>query len=69
MANNWVKIFETNNTIEAELMMLMLKENEIDAITMNKMDSSYLSFGLVEVYCQSNQVVTALHLIGFKQNE
>jgi type III secretory pathway lipoprotein EscJ len=63
MANNWVKVYTAFNPIEAEIVIAMLHENGIEAVEMNKRDSSYLAFGGVEVYCQAENVVTALHLI------
>jgi hypothetical protein len=63
MTNNWVKIYTATNPIEAEIIVAMLHENGIEAVEMNKRDSSYLSFGAIEVYCPGELVVTALHLI------
>jgi hypothetical protein len=63
MANNWVKVYTASNPIEAEIIIAMLYENGIEAVEMNKRDSSYLSFGAIEVYCPAELVVTALHLI------
>jgi hypothetical protein len=63
MEHNWTKVFTTNNPIEAEIIAAMLKENDIEAVEMNKRDSSYLAFGTVEVYCPAEKVITALHLI------
>ena len=42
---------------------IFLEENGIKAISMNKRDSSYHAFGVIEIYCPANDVVTALHLI------
>jgi len=63
MASNWVNVYTASTPIEAEIIIAMLRENGIDAVEMNKRDSSYLSFGPVEVYCPAEVVVTALHLI------
>jgi type III secretory pathway lipoprotein EscJ len=60
--NNWVKVYTAFTLIEAEIILSMLQENGIEAVEMNKKDSS-LSFGAVEIYCVPDQVVTALHLI------
>ncbi len=66
MANDWIKVFSTGNTIEAEIILSMLKEHGIDAVEMNKQDSSYQAFGYVEVYCPKDNVIEALHLINKK---
>ncbi|MES2779832.1 MAG: DUF2007 domain-containing protein [Bacteroidota bacterium] len=63
MEHNWTKVFTTTSPIEAEIILSMLKENDIEAVEMNKRDSSYLAFGTVEVYCPAEKVITALHLI------
>jgi hypothetical protein len=46
----------------------MLKEHGINAISMNKRDSSYQAFGVIEIYCSANDVVTALNLINNNPN-
>ena len=63
MASNFNKIYQTGNPIEAEIIIQMLKEHGINAVSMNKRDSSYQAFGVIEIYCPANDVVTALHLI------
>jgi hypothetical protein len=63
MGNDWIKVFSTGNPIEAEIVLSMLRENGIDAVEMNKRDSSYLAFGYVELYCSKENVMQALHLI------
>jgi type III secretory pathway lipoprotein EscJ len=63
MPNNWVKIYTASTPIEAEIVIAMLRANGIDAVEMNKRDSSYLSFGVVEVYCPTEMMVAAIHLI------
>lgn len=63
MANEFIKIFESSDAMEAEIMIQMLMEHDIRAVSMNKRDSSYHAFGLIEIYCPANDVVTALHLI------
>lgn len=59
----WSKIYETQDAIDAEIIVTMLREHQIDAVSMNKRDSSYLAFGMIEVYCQSENTIAALHLI------
>lgn len=69
MASEFSKVFETSNPIDAEIMIQMLHENGIEAVSMNKRDSSYQAFGLIEIYCPANDVVTALHLINKPSDE
>jgi type III secretory pathway lipoprotein EscJ len=63
MASDFNKIYQTGNPIEAEIIIQMLEENGINAVSMNKRDSSYQAFGVIEIYCPANDVVTAMHLI------
>jgi hypothetical protein len=68
MEHNWTKVFTTTNPIEAEIILSMLQEHDIEAVEMNKRDSSYLAFGAVEVYCPSEKAIAALHLINNKDS-
>lgn len=69
MENDWVKVFTTSNPIEAQIVLSMLLENEIEAVEMNKIDSSYTFFGRAEIYCKSDQVIMAKHLIDTKDEK
>lgn len=47
---SWYKIFTTCNYVEANIVRAMLEENNIQAILLNKQDSSYLFLGDIELY-------------------
>ncbi len=49
MEKDWIKLFVTNNPIQAEITKQMLEEHEIPVVVINKQDSSY-RFGQVELY-------------------
>lgn len=49
MENNWTKVYTTDDPVTAEIVKQGLIENDIAAIVMNKRDSSYLTFGVIEV--------------------
>lgn len=49
MENNWTKVYTTENAFTAEIIRQALTENEIPAVVLNKQDSSYKSFGVVNV--------------------
>jgi hypothetical protein len=49
MDNNWVKVYTTEDPITAEIIKQSLIENDIAAVIMNKKDSSYQTFGIVDV--------------------
>lgn len=51
--SQWLKIYATRNLAEASIVQGLLSENEIPVQIMNKMDSSYLNFGDIEVYVPS----------------
>lgn len=59
----WTRIFATRNTTEASIIQGMLEENAIPVQVMNKMDSSYLAFGDIELYVPEHMRVTATQLI------
>jgi hypothetical protein len=47
---NWFLLYTTRNYTEANIIKGMLEENNIQVFLLNKQDSSYLSFGEIEVY-------------------
>lgn len=60
---DWIKVYETPSVSNAEIVKGNLEENGIDAVIMNKKDSSYLTFGQVEVYVKPVNEKAALILI------
>jgi hypothetical protein len=48
--SDWFKLYTTRNYAEANIIKGMLEENNIDVVILNKLDSSYLNFGDIEVY-------------------
>jgi len=50
MEDNWISIFSTDKPWQAEIAKQILSENGIDAVIINKQDSSYTVFGEAEVY-------------------
>ena len=63
-----IKILSTENTTKAEITKQMLEENNINVVLLNKQDSSYLMFGLIELYVQEEQLKEATILLN-KDNE
>ncbi|MEP6514219.1 MAG: DUF2007 domain-containing protein [Parafilimonas sp.] len=59
----WVKLYTTRNYTEANIIKGMLEENNVAVIIMNKLDSSYLSFGDIELYVPSHLKEVAKNLI------
>lgn len=58
----WVVVFSDNLAVTVELRRLVLHENGIAAIVLNKRDSSYL-FGSVELWVQETDAERAMEFI------
>ena len=57
------KILSTNNPNKAEITKQMLEEKNINVVLLNKQDSSYLMFGLIELFVPKNQEKEAIALL------
>jgi hypothetical protein len=55
----WEMVYSTNAGYQAEILKALLEEENIVSIVVNKQDSSYLSFGEVEVYVKSEDILKA----------
>ncbi len=62
MDGNWTHIHSTGVPYKAEILKSILEENDIEAIVINKQDSSY-HFGELEIYVKAEDVIKAKHLI------
>ncbi len=62
MEKDWVKIYTTHQVYQAEILKKVLADNDIGAITINKRDSSYRTFGDIEVYVRIENVLKAKKL-------
>ncbi len=67
--NNWQIVFSSPYTFAAEVVKNKLEDAGIISIIVNKIDSSYLSFGLAEVYCPNQDVEQAIACINLIDNE
>ena len=63
MGKEWIKILESTEVHKVELVKAILAEHEIQAVSLNKKDSSYLSFGVIELYVSSTDALRAIKLI------
>jgi len=59
----WQKVFDSDNAIRAEIVKDILNEKNIQALIINKKDSSYNSFGQYEVMVQANDVLRSIKII------
>jgi hypothetical protein len=60
---NWSLVYTTSTPIEAEIVKQMLESNGIEAVVLNKHDSSYQTFGEAEVFVLAGSKEVALKLI------
>jgi hypothetical protein len=60
---DWFKLYSTKNYLEANIIKGKLEENNIQAVILNKQDSSYLVIGEVEIYVPAYLKDIALHLL------
>jgi hypothetical protein len=64
---NWINIFTSSNPIEVEIIKQMLEEKNINAVVLNKQDSSYNMFGTIDLFVNETEQETALLLINQKK--
>jgi len=62
MEKDWVIIYTTNKSYQAEIFRNVLSDHEIESFIINKQDSSY-KFGNIEVYVKRNHVLKAKMLV------
>lgn len=63
---NWIKVFESEMQVRAEIVKGILEENEIPAVVVNKKETVYQVFGTYEVHVNREDLLKATNLI---QNE
>ena len=59
MEKDWVQVYSTDKMFQAEILKQVLSDHEIEAVIINKMDSSYKSFGEIEIYVKNVNVIKA----------
>lgn len=60
---NWIKVFEDQNQIRAEIVKGILEDRGISALVMNKKESVYKIYGTYEVLVPKEKVLDAMQLI------
>ncbi|MFL9481588.1 putative signal transducing protein [Chitinophagaceae bacterium LWZ2-11] len=60
----WVLLFATRSYAEAGIVQGMLEENQIPVQVLNKLDSSYINFGDIELYVPGHLRDVAKQLLG-----
>ena len=59
----WVMISNSSAPYQAEILKSLLDEENIMSVIINKQDSSYLTFGEVELYVKQDDVLRAQQII------
>jgi len=62
MDESWQEVFSTSQPWQAEMAKQILEENGIDAVVINRKDSSYL-FGEINVYAELTHADQAKELL------
>lgn len=63
MEDNWILILSTPQPWQAEMAKQILEEKGIEAVVMNRRDSSYTVFGEVEIYVVKEDVERSKELL------
>lgn len=65
MEKDWVKLATIGNRQKAQVILTALESKGLKAVLIDKQDSSYNSFGEVELYCRAEDAVEALKLVEY----
>lgn len=63
MEKGWEKIYISGDQFKVIIARDLLAENDINAVIINKKDSSYLFFGDVELYVEKHDEEKALKIL------
>jgi hypothetical protein len=63
---NWIKVFETEAQVRAEIVKGVLEEHGIQAVVLNKKETVYQIFGTYHVLIQRDDSISAATIV---QNE
>jgi len=63
MEKDWVCVFRTGETFQAEIAKEILENEEINCVLMNEHDSSIPSIGDLEIWVHKNFEVKAIELL------
>ncbi|MDA3881236.1 MAG: DUF2007 domain-containing protein [Prolixibacteraceae bacterium] len=63
MEKDWKQVFLSGELYQAEIAKDLLENNGINAVIMNQKDSSYKTFGNIEVFVNEKDETKALELL------
>jgi len=61
--NNWVKVFESKQAYQVEMVKDMLADQGFDPVIVNKKDTAYNIFGQYEIHVAPEYAVRAIRVI------
>lgn len=64
--DNWIKVFESETQVRAEIVKGVLEEHGINAVVLNKKETIYKIFGTYHVLVQRDDSIVASTIV---QNE
>jgi dTDP-D-glucose 4,6-dehydratase len=67
MEKNWIKIFSSSNYYQSEMVKQALIGHHIESVLLNKQDTTYRTFGEVEVYIHQEDFSNAIEIIILNQ--
>ncbi|MDZ7775579.1 MAG: DUF2007 domain-containing protein [Bacteroidales bacterium] len=68
MEDNWTKVYTSPQEFQVELLKGLLKENDIESVSLNKQDSAY-HIGTIELYVPVKDAFRAKQIIEKDQSE
>lgn len=63
MEKDWVIAYTSDQQYLVEIARQVLEDNGIEAVIMNKRDTSYQTFGYIELYVRGGDLIRAKNLI------
>jgi type III secretory pathway lipoprotein EscJ len=67
MEKNWIRVYKSTNYYQSEIVKQMLVQHAVEAVLLNRQDSSYRNFGNVEVYVHQKDFDNAIELLILNQ--
>lgn len=69
MEKDWIKILESENSIEVNIVSAKLHDNGIENVVLDKKDSAYVVLGTSELYVPADLKEEALKILNSLANE
>ncbi len=63
MEKDWKLVFLTGEPYRAEIAKELLENNEIESVILNQRDSTYITFGDIEIYVNEMDVEKANEIL------